>query len=85
MAFTGDDDMIMHRYVKCFCSLNDFPRHVNIRLRGLGVAAGVVVDQNQGCGADFQCAFHDFPGIGGCVVHGSGLLDFVGQQFVLLV
>lgn len=59
--------------------------HIDIGLGRGWVAAGVVVAQDDRGGAKFKRTFHDFTWVGRGVVHGAGLLDLIGDQFVLFI
>ena len=60
-------------------------RHVDIGARGRRIAGRMVVDQDDRGRGEFQRPPDDFARIDGRVVDGSGLLDLVGDQRVLLV
>jgi hypothetical protein len=65
--------------------LDDGFRHVDIGARGRRISRWVVVHEDDRGGRQFERAPHDLAGIDGRMVDGSGLLQFVGDQRVLLV
>lgn len=52
---------------------------------GRGIAARVIVDQDDGAGAQFKAAFDDLPRVDGRVIDRAATLDFVAQQLVLAI
>ena len=85
MAVLSDNDMIMHRDVECFGSVDELLGHIDVGARWCGITGRMVVDQNNGGGGEFQSPFDHFARIDRRVVHRARLLDFIGNQFVLLV
>ena len=85
MAVTADDDMIMDGNAKGLGGGNDIPGDGDVGLAGGGIAAGVVVDNDYGAGAQFQGAFDDLAGVDGGLVDGAVLMDLVGNQGTAIV
>jgi hypothetical protein len=63
----------------------DFARHFDIGTAGRRVAARMVVRQDDGRGAKFQCALDDLARIDGRVIDRAPALHLVGDQRVLAV
>ena len=85
MPALADDEVVMHLDAERFCRLDDLLRHLDIGAGRRRVAGGVIVDQDQRRGIEFEGAFHHFARIDGCVVDRAFLLHFVRDQMVLAV
>ena len=49
-AAAPDDEMVMNRDADGLCGLDNLVRHLNIGLRGGGIARGVVMDKDDRAG-----------------------------------
>ena len=63
----------------------DLARHVDIGARGRGIAARMIVHQDDGRGAELQRALDDLARIDRRVIDRALALHFVGDQDVLAV
>jgi hypothetical protein len=65
--------------------LDDLTGHVDVGMGGGGIAAGVVVDQDDVAGRQLKGPAHDLARIDRRMVDRAAVLDFVGDQLVFLV
>jgi hypothetical protein len=56
MAIPADDDVVVHLDAEPARDLDDLPGHVDVGARRCRVASGVIVDQNDRCGAQLERA-----------------------------
>ena len=85
MAGFRDNQMVVDHDVQRVEGPDDFVGEGHVGIRRAGVAAGVVVDENNGCGTQCKGAAHDFPRENGGLVDGALLVDLVGDEHVLAV
>lgn len=85
MAFSADDDVVVHDYPDRFGGTPNLSRHIDIGSRWRRIARGVIVHEDNGRRIEFESPFDDLPWIGGHVVNGSAALLLVGDQDVLAV
>ena len=85
MAVLADDDVIVNGDAKRLCGFDDHFRHVDIGSGGCRIAGGVVVDENERGGREFQRPLDHFTRIDGRVIDRACLLHFVGDQGIAFV
>ena len=59
--------------------------HINIGSRGRGVAAGMVMHQNEGLCAQFKRGFDNLTRMNRCVIHHTGAQHLIGDNVDFLV
>jgi hypothetical protein len=82
VPLSADHDVIAHRNTEGLQGFRKNLGHRYIGLRGRRIACRVIMDGNDGSGADFQGAPRNLAGINGGVVNGSGLVNFVCKQAI---
>ena len=85
IAVAADDQVIVHREVQGLTGLDHGLGQFLIRGRGGGIAARVIMDQDETGGLVFQGQLQDLSGINHRLVHRAFLKDLLGDNFVLAV
>ena len=75
----------MHNNIELTGQCIKFVGHINIGFRRRGIAAGVVVYENERRGVQLKRAFDNLARINRCVIHRAGTHQFVGDNVVFLV
>ena len=83
MAPRPDDDMVVDRYLEVPRRFDQLARELDVLLARARVAAGMVVDDDQGRGVIFECALHDLPNVDRRLVHRAFGNRLVADQHVL--
>ena len=81
----ADDDMVVQGQPKHTTSLLDLLRHSDVRLRRLGIARRMIVDEDQGRSIEVQGAPDDFARIDRHMIDSADAKAFVGNEPVLAV
>ena len=77
--------MVVQGQAKCVAGRVYLACHVDVRLRGRGIARRVIVHQNNGGGVQFQCPLDHFTRVDRYMIHGATRLLFVSDQIVLTI
>src|SRR3546814_1501741 len=85
VAGAADDEVVVDGDAELLGGAAQFLGHGDVGGRGLGVAARMVVDEDEGGGAQLEGALHHLAGVDRGVVDGALLLHLVGDQAVALV
>jgi len=85
MAIAAHDDVVMHHDTPRLCHGNDLARHGDVGLARRRIDGGMVVDQHDGRGGQFQRPAHDLARIDRRMVDRADLRHLIGDQGVLLV
>ena len=81
----ADDDVVVDCDAERLCRVDDLARHFDVGVGGRRVAGGVVVDQDQRAGVEFQGAFDHLARVDGDMVNRAFGLFLIGDQHVLAV
>src|SRR3546814_19553529 len=80
VAGAADDEVVVDGDAELFGGAAQLFGHGDVGGRGLGVAGGVVVDEDEGGGAELEGALHHLAGIDRGVVDGALMLLRMGDQ-----
>ncbi len=81
----ADDQVVVDGEVQGLAGLGHGLGQFLVRGRGVEVAAGVVVHQDEAGGPVLQGQLQDLPGVDHRLVNGAFLEDLLGDDFVLAV
>ena len=81
----ADNEVIVHLDADRARRRDDLARDGDVGGAGLGIAAGVVVHEDQGRGRELERAARDLAGIDGRVIDRAFVHHFVGDELVLHV
>ena len=85
MTVLADDDVVVDRDAEGLCGVDNHLGHVDIGPRRRGIAGGMIVDEDQGCGRKLQRPPHNLARIDRRMIDRAPPLNLVGDQCVALV
>src|SRR5579864_5276124 len=68
MVPAADHEMVVHLDVQRLCRIGDLAGHDNVAAARCGIAARMIVHQDEGGGTQLQRALHHFPRIDGGMI-----------------
>ena len=84
-SFGADDNVIMNSDSKRPASIGDRAGHLDIVFTGAGMAARVIMHENDRPGADLERALHHFARENRRVIDRAALMHFFDQQMVFAI
>ena len=85
MPTATDDHVVVHHHAERGRGFFDVLGYRDVGLRRGRVARGVIVHQDQGCGAEIKCALDDLARVDRRVVDGAALLHATSASEASLV
>jgi hypothetical protein len=85
MGSVPDHDMVVQFNLKGAGGCLQFARRLYVLPRWLGIAGGMIVNNNERGGVEDQGALHDLARVDGRVIDGAALLHLIGNETVLAI